>query len=345
MARNFICFVLSFLISSIFHKAFALNFNHNPNCLLISALVQKVKESNPTAQDLGFQYDNHLSFAHKSGLAVKNLYSNTSRGFPLWKTCCIEIVMFYDGGYFNVLEFDTWGYHNNAVVYIVFSPNGLGITKLGGYCDIAATFLGVSLHSRNTLTWFGLLCMVAMIVMSSTYDAIITTDITKPVEKYAIKNIRELLTEFGYKLYTREDKKYSTRWQLSIRKDLPNFDNYIWVGEIPAKQIIFSEFSAAAIFADNLAFQPSSKIVPEVLYFLKRKYSNVTCNIVKEIFYKRNVIWTLDIQVRRNCSKSPGTRPREYWSVGKSFRSFSTLLVVRWVCNSRLLVGNDILQE
>lgn len=61
--------------------------------------------------------------------------------------------------------------------------------------------------------------------------------------------------------------------------------------EIPTKQVMHNEYSAAAKFADHVAFQPTSDDVQRVLYFLKTQYSNVTCNIVKEIFYKRNIIW------------------------------------------------------
>ncbi|OXA49152.1 hypothetical protein Fcan01_15599 [Folsomia candida] len=56
----------------------------------------------------------------------------------------------------------------------LISSRRLRITKFGGYSDIAATFLRVAVLSRNPLTWFGLLCIIAMIVVSSSYDATIT---------------------------------------------------------------------------------------------------------------------------------------------------------------------------
>lgn len=57
------------------------------------------------------------------------------------------------------------------------------------------------------------------------------------------------------------------------------------------KHVHFTEFSAAAMYADRIAFQPTSVELQTVLYFLRKEYRNVTCNIVKEIFYQRNIIW------------------------------------------------------
>lgn len=71
-----------------------------------------------------------------------------------------------------------------------------------------------------------------MITISSSYDAIITTDITKPPEKQVISKMHELFAEFGYKLYSANDIRNLTRWRLSIRKDLQHFDKYIWKGGI-----------------------------------------------------------------------------------------------------------------
>ncbi|OXA44949.1 hypothetical protein Fcan01_20111 [Folsomia candida] len=97
-----------------------------------------------------------------------------------------------------------------------------------------------------------------MIAISSSYDAIITTDITTPLEKYVITNIHEFFTEFGYKLYSLKDKRESTLWRLSIRKDLLYFENYVWEGELPAVHVDFTKYSAAAMFADQIGFQPTS---------------------------------------------------------------------------------------
>lgn len=77
---------------------------------------------------------------------------------------------------------------------------------------------------RKKLTWFGLLCIVAMIAVSASYDAIITTDITTPLEKYVIQTIRELLKEFGFKFYVSSNRRNITRWNLSVRK----LDDFIW---------------------------------------------------------------------------------------------------------------------
>ncbi|OXA49061.1 hypothetical protein Fcan01_16645 [Folsomia candida] len=70
------------------------------------------------------QYDNHLSFAHRSGLVVKHLSSTVPvNSFHFWKTNCIEIVAFYESG--NPTEFlydlSNWGYHGNVVMYAVFT--------------------------------------------------------------------------------------------------------------------------------------------------------------------------------------------------------------------------------
>lgn len=59
------------------------------------------------------------------------------------------------------------------------------------------------------------------------------------------------------------------------------------------KHTFYKEFSGAAVFADAIAFDPTFDEIQHVLYFLKRQYTNVTCNIVKEIFYKQNIIWEL----------------------------------------------------
>ncbi|OXA49058.1 hypothetical protein Fcan01_16649 [Folsomia candida] len=158
----------------------------------------------------------------------------------------------------------------------------LGITKLGGYSDIAAAFVRV-----KRLTWFGLLCIVVMIAVSSSYDAIITTDITTPLEKYIVQNIRELLTEFGFKLYISPTRRNTTTWHLSARK----LDDFVWKKEILPSHAIYNKFSGAAVFADSIAFDPTSDDVQHVLYHLKSQYTNVTCNIVKEMFYQRNIIW------------------------------------------------------
>ncbi|XP_035711726.1 uncharacterized protein LOC118437058 [Folsomia candida] len=100
----------------------------------------------------------------------------------------------------------------------------LGVTKLGGYSDIPIAFLRVSVLEGKKLTWFGLLCIVAMIAVSASYDAIITTDITTPLEKYVIQTIRELLKEFGFKFYVSSNRRNITRWNLSVRK----LDDFIW---------------------------------------------------------------------------------------------------------------------
>ncbi|OXA48444.1 hypothetical protein Fcan01_16654 [Folsomia candida] len=166
----------------------------------------------------------------------------------------------------------------------------LGISKLGGYSDIAAAFVKVSVLDGRRLSWFGLLCIVAMIAVSSSYDAIITTDITTPLEKYVVATIRELLKDFGFKLYGSSFSKDTTKWHLSVRK-LPNEDDHVWKEEILPHHTFHEEFSGAAVFADSIAFDPMSDYIRNVLYFLKRHYTNVTCNVVKEIFYKRNIIW------------------------------------------------------
>lgn len=132
MARNLIVFAISFLIYASPFVALALtNFNHNPNCLLMSGLEREAQVSDYTFPNLKMQYENHISFAHQSGLVVKYLNSNSSVSFIIWKTCCIEMVIFYEGGDLNSFHNDvaTWGYHSNAVQYIIFSRNSYQVWR------------------------------------------------------------------------------------------------------------------------------------------------------------------------------------------------------------------------
>lgn len=73
----------------------------------------------------------------------------------------------------------------------------------------------------------GLLALVATISLNSSYEAIITTDITQPLEKYVVKDIRELLEEYGFKLYPSDSGVPLTQSRFSLRKLIPA-DNYIW---------------------------------------------------------------------------------------------------------------------
>lgn len=71
-----------------------------------------------------------------------------------------------------------------------------------------------------------------MVAISSSYDAIITTDITRPPEKYVVTNIREFFAEFGFKLYSFKDRNW-TLCRLSILMNISDFENcnvYIWSG-------------------------------------------------------------------------------------------------------------------
>lgn len=120
---------LTFLTASTLHVAFALiNLNHNPNCLLMTSKTQLIESTEITKQ-----HDDHLSSAHQNSIVVQRLNSNeaNSNNTPLWKTCCIEIVIFYDGE--NILSFYgnlfTWAYQGNAVIYMVFSSEGYHIWK------------------------------------------------------------------------------------------------------------------------------------------------------------------------------------------------------------------------
>lgn len=113
-----ILFVNCFLISVHFASTLT-NFDHNPTCLLMSTLRSESRQS-----DLTLQYDNHLSFAHRSALVVKHLPSNiTINTFFTWKMNCIEIVTFYESGNPAVFLHDlsNWGYQANVVIYTVFS--------------------------------------------------------------------------------------------------------------------------------------------------------------------------------------------------------------------------------
>ncbi|OXA54475.1 hypothetical protein Fcan01_11802 [Folsomia candida] len=178
---------------------------------------------------------------------------------------------------------DTWIWAASILLSLF-----LGVTKLGGYSDIAAAFVRVSILDGRRLTWFGLLCIVVMIAISSSYDAIITT----PLEKYVVKNIRELLTGFGFKIYAPPNRKNITAWHLAVRK-LPDQDVLVWKEVILPHHAFYKEFSGAAVFADSVVFDPTSDEIENVLYFLKSQYTNVTCNIVKEVSHKRNIIWEI----------------------------------------------------
>lgn len=124
LSRNEKVFVLLFLISITFHVAPAIsNFDHNPNCLLMTAQTQLVEYT-----DFNNLHDDHLSSAHQSGIVIKQLNPNKpSRHFPLWKTCCLEIVIFYDGENINFFYSDltTWGYQNNVLFTWYFPYMGI----------------------------------------------------------------------------------------------------------------------------------------------------------------------------------------------------------------------------
>lgn len=117
MTKAITLFAIRFLISAHFASTLT-NFNHNPTCLLMSTLRSENKHS-----DLTLQYDNHLSFVHRSALVVMHLPFNiTINTFFSWKTTCIEIVTFFKSGDPNVFLHDlqNWGYQRNVVMYTIF---------------------------------------------------------------------------------------------------------------------------------------------------------------------------------------------------------------------------------
>lgn len=92
MASKILVFVLSCLTTN---AAFALtNYNHNPNCLLMTAIAREIRVQD--FSHLNLKYDLHLVASHQAGIVVKHLYSKNPGTLPMWKTCCVEIVIFYD---------------------------------------------------------------------------------------------------------------------------------------------------------------------------------------------------------------------------------------------------------
>ncbi|XP_035707768.1 uncharacterized protein LOC118435588 [Folsomia candida] len=128
-----------------------------------------------------------------------------------------------------------------------------------------------------------------MTVLSSWYDACVTSQITKPLEKYVIQTISEVFYYFGFKLYPRNDDISGGMVRLSIRRI--DGERHLFKKSLHVNLTIFYQLPGAAIFADEIAFEPNSGHVQNALHFLKLGYPNVTCNIVKEIFYKENVVW------------------------------------------------------
>lgn len=75
-------------------------------------------------------------------------------------------------------------------------------------------------------------------MISLSYDAIISTDITTPIEQYMIKDIHEMFTKYRFKLYAPITDNL-IRWRLSGRKNLPNFEDYLYKGGIYVNLIGF----------------------------------------------------------------------------------------------------------
>lgn len=102
------------------------NFNHNPACLLQSSLIPGTKNLTHITD----HYNDHLAFAHRSGLVVKELHPK-SQSAPFWKMTCMEIVVFYEVRNSYILDesfiqdLENWGFQQNAVLYFIFSNPGL----------------------------------------------------------------------------------------------------------------------------------------------------------------------------------------------------------------------------
>lgn len=124
MSRDFTVLILAFATVHITLSA-TLNFQHNPNCLLMITQV-------PSSSSLSIQHEHYLSSAHQGGFEVKTLNFNDPRSFLRWKMCCYEIVLFYDGGDIKLFNdtFTDWGYHNNVMLYFVFSTRGYHIWNI-----------------------------------------------------------------------------------------------------------------------------------------------------------------------------------------------------------------------
>ncbi|OXA39421.1 hypothetical protein Fcan01_25951 [Folsomia candida] len=144
----------------------------------------------------------------------------------------------------------------------------------------------------RSLTSFGVLCIVTIVALSSSYDAIITTDIIAPPEKYVVTNIHELLTKFGYKLYSGSDiVKNWTRFKLSNRKDFAHRDNpnvYIWDRKL---SVSANFYGTIANSADQIGFLVAAPHLTGMLYHLNRNSVNVTCNILKRELFNWNIFW------------------------------------------------------
>ncbi|OXA48754.1 hypothetical protein Fcan01_16241 [Folsomia candida] len=156
----------------------------------------------------------------------------------------------------------------------------LGVTRLGEFTDLCVAFVRQGMRKRKK-SLAAVLAILGITILSSWYDAYITCQITKPLEKYVIGTISEIFNEFGFKFHSAHLNRDVEMFRMSLRR----------LDGISPNLTKFYEISGAAIFADDIAFEPTSDHIQLVLYFLKSNYPNVTCNIVKEIFYKRNVVW------------------------------------------------------
>lgn len=65
---------------------------------------------------------------------------------------------------------------------------------------------------RN-LTFAGVLSILCMTILSSWYDAVITCEITKPLEKYVVATISEVFNRLGFKFHSTFDP-----WEMDVFK-------------------------------------------------------------------------------------------------------------------------------
>lgn len=124
----------------------------------MTTLAREVQVSNSNTTDLQYQYDIHLSFAHQNGLVVKHLDYKDSKTRPVWKICCIEIVIFYDGGSIGwFYDDDTiWGHGSNTVVYMAFSSHSLKFWKTHHYQNFlhfSGPIFLVIVDSEQNINW------------------------------------------------------------------------------------------------------------------------------------------------------------------------------------------------
>lgn len=129
MATNTSTIFLLFLFLTFSNSPIALsllNFNRNPNCLIMTTLTDDTQVSkNSSILHLPSSYELHLSLAHRNGNVVKHIQPQNSTKYQQWKVCCFEIVIFVDEGESNSFYEDvvTWGHHTKMVIYMVFSPH------------------------------------------------------------------------------------------------------------------------------------------------------------------------------------------------------------------------------